>query len=108
MGAGRKIFGFLDAVFFALIALALIFLGITLIFDHDKKPKFVINLCIAVLVVSSSAYLIDQLNGFISQDIRSAILNDGDEESDTTEMVYQMVGASIYDLSIWMIRLTAV
>lgn len=92
---------FLDSwtpVFFALIALALIFLGITLIFDHDKKPKFVINLCIAVLVVSSSAYLIDQLNGFISQDIRSAILNDGDEESDTTEMVYQMVGASIYDL----------
>lgn len=92
---------FLDSwtpVFFALVSLALLFLGIILIFDHDKKPKFVMNLCLAVLVVSASAYLIDQLNEFISQDVRSAIINDGDEDSDTTEMVYQMVGASIYDL----------
>ena len=60
-------------VFVSLVSLSLLFLGIVLIFWHEKKPKFVMNLCLAVLIVSSSGYLIQQLNGFLADDMRSAI-----------------------------------
>lgn len=49
-----------------------------MIFWQEKKPKLMMNICLAVLIMTSSGYLIDQLNGFVTDDIRSAILNDGD------------------------------
>ena len=84
-------------VFGSLVSLSLLFLGIVLIFWHEKKPKFVMNLCLAVLIVSSSGYLIQQLNGFLADDMRSAIVNDNAAEK-SKGIVYDMVGSSVFDL----------
>ena len=84
-------------VFVSLVSLSLLFLGIVLIFWHEKKPKFVMNLCLAVLIVSSSVYLIQQLNGFLADDMRSAIVNDNAAEK-SKGIVYDMVGSSVFDL----------
>lgn len=84
-------------VFVSLVSLSLLFLGIVLIFWHEKKPKFVMNLCLAVLIVSSSGYLIQQLNGFLADDMRSAIVNDNTAEK-SKGIVYDMVGSSVFDL----------
>lgn len=84
-------------VFVSLVSLSLLFLGIVLIFCHEKKPKFVMNLCLAVLIVSSSGYLIQQLNGFLADDMRSAIVNDNAAEK-SKGIVYDMVGSSVFDL----------
>lgn len=84
-------------VFISLVSLSLLFLGIVLIFWHEKKPKFVMNLCLAVLIVSSSGYLIQQLNGFLADDMRSAIVNDNAAEK-SKGIVYDMVGSSVFDL----------
>lgn len=85
-------------VFIALVCLSLVFLGIILIFMHEKKPKIVINICIAVLVVSSSTYLIQQMNNLLSADVRSAIVENGSSENASSSIVYQIVGSSMYDL----------
>lgn len=84
-------------VFISLVSLSLLFLGIVLIFWHEKKPKFFMNVCLAVLIVSSSGYLIQQLNGFLADDMRSAIVNDNTAEK-SKGIVYDMVGDSIFDL----------
>lgn len=92
---------FLDSwqpVVYALISLSILFLGLILIFWQEKKPKLMMNICLAVLIITSSGYLIDQLNGFVTDDIRSAILNDGDTSTGSSGLVYDMVGNSIYDL----------
>lgn len=84
-------------VFIALICLSIFFIGIVLIFWHEKKPKLVMNVCLAVLVASSSTYLIDQMNTFISTDVRNAIIGSTNGEG-TAKMVYDMVGSSLFDL----------
>ena len=92
---------FLDSwqpVVYALISLSILFLGLILIFWQEKKPKLMMNICLAVLIITSSGYLIDQLNGFVTDDIRSAIMNDGDTSTGASGLVYDMVGASVYDL----------
>lgn len=85
-------------VVFALISLSILFLGLIMIFWQEKKPKLMMNICLAVLIMTSSGYLIDQLNGVVTDDIRSAILNDGDTSTGSSGLVYDMVGNSIYDL----------
>lgn len=92
---------FLDSwqpVVYALISLSILFLGLILIFWQEKKPKLMMNICLAVLIMTSSGYLIDQLNGFVTDDIRSAIMNDGDTTTGSSGLIYDMVGASVYDL----------
>ncbi len=81
-------------VFIALICASLVFLGILLVFWQDKKPKFIMNLVIAVLVVSSSGFIIDSMNGFLASDVRSEIM--GNDES--SDMVYETIGSNIHDL----------
>lgn len=83
---------------YALISLSILFLGLILIFWQEKKPKLMMNICLAVLIITSSGYLIDQLNGFVTDDIRSAIMNDGDTTTGSSGLIYDMVGASVYDL----------
>ena len=92
---------FLDSwqpVVYALISLSILFLGLILIFWQEKKPKLMMNICLAVLIITSSGYLIDQLHGFVTDDIRSAIMNDGDTTTGSSGLIYDMVGASVYDL----------
>lgn len=93
----EKVTAFIDdfkPVFIALICASLVFLGILLIFWQEKKPKFVMNLVLAVLVVSSSSFIIDSMNGFLASDVRSEIM--GNEKS--SGMVYETIGSNIHDL----------
>lgn len=81
-------------VFIALVCLSLLFIGILLCIGWEKKPKFAINLLIAVTVVSSSTYVLDTLNSFISTDVREGILGTGGSKG----VVYELVGSNIHDL----------
>lgn len=84
-------------VFVALVCLSLVFLGVILIFDHDKKPKIVINICIAIAVVTSMTHIIGVMNNFLATDIRGAVIS-GDEDGGTEDLIYETIGASLYDL----------
>ena len=68
-------------------------IGILLCIGWEKKPKIVINLLIAVTVVSSSTYVINTMNKFISKEVRSEIL--GEQSS---AVVYSTIGNNIHDL----------
>lgn len=81
-------------VFIGLVCLSLLFIGILLCIGWDKKPKIVINLLIAVTVVTSSTYVMNQLNSFISKEVRGEILG-GDRSSSA---VFSTVGANLHDL----------
>lgn len=49
-----------QVVWVALLCASLGWLGITLVFNSDKKPKFVTNLCVGILVVTSMSWMISQ------------------------------------------------
>lgn len=82
------------AVFIALVCLSLLFIGILFCIGWDKKPKFAINLLIAVTVVTSSTYVIDKMNSFISTEVRNEVL--GGDGGDS--VVFNVAGANIHDL----------
>lgn len=81
-------------VFIALVCLSLLFIGILLCIGWDKKPKFAINVLIAVTVVTSSTYVINMLNSFISTEVRNEVL--GGEGG--SSVVLNVAGANIHDL----------
>ena len=81
-------------VFIALVCLSLLFIGILLCVGWEKKPKIVINLLVAVTVVTSSTWVIKELNSFISTGIRNDIL----EGEGGSSVVYNVVGTNIHDL----------
>lgn len=85
-----------DSVFIALICLSLVALGLILIFWHEKKPKFAMNLLIAILIVSSGSEILYQMNRFLAEDVRGELL--GQSTNNSSDMVYEMVGSSVYDL----------
>lgn len=80
-------------VWAALVCLSILFLGIILVFWQDKKPKFVVNMLIAVLVVSSSGYIVDKMNGFLSSSVRNELM--GGSGSAAT---YSVIGSNVRDL----------
>lgn len=81
-------------VFIALVCLSLLLIGILLCVGWEKKPKIVINLLIAVTVVTSSTWVIKEMNSLISTGIRNGIL----EGEGGSSVVYNIVGANIHDL----------
>ena len=81
-------------VFIALVCLSLLFIGILLCVGWEKKPKIAINLLIAVTVVTSSTWVIGQMNSLISSGVRNEIL----EGEGGTSIVYNVVGTNIHDL----------
>lgn len=48
--------------FTAFLALALFALGIMLIFNHEKKPKIIINLCLAAFILCGSTAVLSGIN----------------------------------------------
>lgn len=81
-------------VFIALVCLSILFIGILLCVGWEKKPKIAINLLIAVMVVTSSTYIMGKLNSFISSEVRSEII--GDDGGDS--VVLKTVSMNIHDL----------
>lgn len=80
-------------VWVAIFCLALFGLGIILILWHEKKPKLLVNMCIAVLVVSSSTFLISKMNALIGKEVRTEIMG-----GSSNIIVYETVGSNIHDL----------
>lgn len=83
-------------LFIALMAVSIFALGIILIMDHEKKPKIIINICIAILCVTCSTLVFSQLNQ-IAKDLKSGIEAVGtvDEEDDG---VYDIVSTHLFDI----------
>ena len=54
-------------VVIALMALSLLYLGYTLMVEHEKKPKLMINICIVILCITSSASIFSTLNDWTLQ-----------------------------------------
>lgn len=82
-----------QVVWVAIFCLALLCLGVVLILWHDKKPKLLVNMCIAVLVVSSSTFLISKMNALIGKEVRTEIM-----EGSNHAVVYKTIGSNIHDL----------
>lgn len=79
-------------VFIALICLSLFIMGVILIMYYEKRPKFVINLCLAVLVVSSTTYIFGMLNNVVVAG-KDAIVG-----NNSSQPVYDVIKDNIYDL----------
>lgn len=85
-------------VFIGCMALSLFALGIMLIFNHEKKPKIAQNILLAILCVTCSTVVFQQLNQF-TLDIKSGIdeISIAGEDS-SSEDVYSIVSENMIDL----------
>ena len=54
-----------EPLFIGLLAVSLVVLGIILIFNHEKKPNIMNNICMMVAVITCSFMIMSQLNGII-------------------------------------------
>ena len=82
-----------DVVWVALICVSLGWLGVTLVFNSDKKPKVVTNLCVGILVVTSMTWMVSQMNTLLTKSIRNEILGTTSQET-----IYAMLGNNVHDL----------
>lgn len=82
-------------LFIALMAVSLFALGIMLMFNHEKKPKILINICVAILCVTCSTLVFSQMNQIV-KDLKLGI----DTVAEDTEAtnVYSMVSSHFVDL----------
>ncbi|QNM08291.1 hypothetical protein H9Q79_15615 [Wansuia hejianensis] len=76
----------------AIIAVSLFAVGVMLIFQHDRKPKIAINICLAVLVISSTTYVLQLMNNVLLAG-KDAIVG-----SNSTTPIYDTVASNVYDL----------
>lgn len=86
-------------VFIAFMSLSLFALGIMLIFNHEKKPKIVQNICLAILCVTCSTLVFQQINSLVI-DIKSgideiSIVENGEGGSNG---VYDIVSSNMIDI----------
>lgn len=94
-----KINHFIDAfkpLFVAIMALSIFALGIILILHHEKKPKIVINICIAALCFTCSTVVFQQLNAIV-KDVKTGIesVKVADKEFNG---VYDIISENLTDL----------
>lgn len=82
-----------DVVWVALICASLGWLGVTLVFNSDKKPKVATNICVGILVITSLTWIISQMNTLLTKDIRNEILGTTSQET-----IYEMLGNNVHDL----------
>ena len=76
----------------AILTISLFVIGLLLIFNHERKPKIVVNICLAVLVISSSTYLLQLMNDALLAG-KDAIVG-----SNAATPIYDTVATNIYDL----------
>ncbi len=76
----------------AILTISLFVIGLLLIFNHERKPKIVVNICLAVLVISSSTYLLQLMNDALLAG-KDAIVG-----SNVATPIYDTVATNIYDL----------
>ena len=92
-----KVTEFMNAwknVFIALMCLSLLFIGIWMVIGWEKKPQIVINLLIAVTVVTCGTSMIKTLNSWLSDDLRAGIIGSAGDVNG----IYSTVGSNIHDL----------
>lgn len=83
-----------QVVFGAILSLSLLCIGIILMVQHEKRPKIFVNICLAVLVISSSTFLLGKMNKFLNTDVRQEILGTNNTEG----VVYETLGTCVHDL----------
>ncbi|MGF6376706.1 hypothetical protein M2140_001784 [Clostridiales Family XIII bacterium PM5-7] len=83
-------------LFIALMAVSLFALGIILILNHEKKPKIIINICIAVLCVTCSTFVFQQMNQ-IAIDLKGGLESVGSAGTGS-EGVYDVISENMIDI----------
>lgn len=78
-----------------LVVVSIFFIGVLLALDYEKKPKLPINICLAVLIITSSTFLLGKVNALFNDDLRASVIG----TDKTTDVVYELVGNNIYDLA---------
>lgn len=78
-----------------LVVVSIFFIGVLLALDYEKKPKLAINICLAVLIITSSTFLLSKVNALFNDDLRASVIG----TDKTTDAVYELVGNNIYDLA---------
>lgn len=86
----------LKPAFIGLMAVSLFALGIMLIFNHEKKPKIIQNICIACLCVTCSTVVFTQLNE-LTLSFKSGVENI-DIEGQSFDGPYDIVSNNLYDI----------
>ena len=81
-------------ILLGLIVISLVWLGIILIVQHEKKPKLHINIVIFVLVMTSSTYIFSTLNT-LAVDFKNGI---GASQTSSSKEIYDIVNANTVDL----------
>ena len=85
-------------LFIALMAASVFALGIILILNHEKKPRILIGICIAVLCVTCSTNVFQQLNQ-ITADLKMGIENVSRDADDSRHSeVYSIIDNNMVDL----------
>lgn len=78
----------------ALLGASIAFLGVLMAVGHDKKPKIIENILIAVLVITSMNWMIAKMDTLVSKGVRNEIMGT-EQEADG---VYQIIGTNVRDL----------
>lgn len=81
-------------VFIALSCLALLYLGIILIMQPQKKPNVAINICFAVLCVTCSTWLFGQMNN-LAFSFKAGV---DSISGNTKQMAVEIVDNNMYDV----------
>lgn len=82
--------GTLKGVFTAILAVSICGLGITLIIDHEKKPKILKSLFLMGIAISASSFLLVTLS--------TAVKKDAKEITSDEIIISDVVKSSLYDL----------
>lgn len=82
-------------VLIALMALSILYLGIVMIMQHEKKPNFAHNIVIVILVVTCSTAMFSNLNEWTKQ-LKTGIDTIGDTQE--VESAYDTVNSNLVDL----------
>lgn len=76
-------------LYIGLLAVSLVILGIILIFNHDKKPDILNNICLSIAVITCGLTIMSSLNGLINTGV-NAILEDSSSTSVINDNFYDL------------------
>ena len=82
-------------LFIALMAVSIFALGIMLIFNVKRKPKILVNICVAILCVTCSTLCFNQMNSIV-KDLKSGI--DAISVEENIDNSYSIISNNMVDL----------
>ncbi len=91
---GRSMSSFLNSmnyIFVAILAVSLVYLGIVLIVDHEKRPKILTSIVLAAFCFSGLGWALEEVNALIPKLALNIV-------GETTSVADSAVQSNLYDL----------